>query len=208
MKPTEEELNQKRLNQPLPKTGLFLELVSAESTIAGSVVLPKWSPPPGRVLDIGCKSGYMISILEQVGYEAEGIDLMQEFAYMGMAMYRKITVGDVSYIDEYFPPEYFDCLYGSHILEHLDDPQDALRRMRKIIKPLGIALFLIPIESINLERMVETENRHRYFFPDEVSIQAIIPNGWWLEQLVDINTQNPQLESQWCLILKATEASI
>ncbi len=50
---------------------------------------------------------------------------------------------DVSEIQ--FPDGYFDAIYCSHVLEHVQDDRKAMREFARVLKPDGWAILLVPI---------------------------------------------------------------
>ena len=54
----------------------------------------------------------------------------------------KMDITDIQY-----PDEAFDAIYCSHVLEHVSDDRAALREMRRVMKPRGWALILVPITA-------------------------------------------------------------
>jgi SAM-dependent methyltransferase len=50
---------------------------------------------------------------------------------------------DVTAIDR--PDASFDVVYASHVLEHVPDDRQALRELRRVLRPDGWALFLVPM---------------------------------------------------------------
>lgn len=52
--------------------------------------------------------------------------------------------GDANQLSRYFPPESFDYLHGSHVLEHMDDPTAALRDWLTLVKPGGYVIQTVP----------------------------------------------------------------
>ncbi len=51
-----------------------------------------------------------------------------------------------------FADQEFDCLYASHVLEHIKDDQKALAEIKRVLKPNGIAILPVPIvEEITIE---------------------------------------------------------
>jgi SAM-dependent methyltransferase len=46
-----------------------------------------------------------------------------------------------------FPDESFDVIYCSHVLEHIVDDRKAMSELRRILKPNGWAILLVPITA-------------------------------------------------------------
>ena len=51
---------------------------------------------------------------------------------------------DAEETDHYFAPEKFDIIFSSNMLEHLPNPEKALKGMHRILKNDGIMIHLIP----------------------------------------------------------------
>ena len=60
-----------------------------------------------------------------------------------------------------FPDASYDFVYASHVLEHVPDDRKALREIRRILKPSGIAVLPVPLYA---ERTVEygAANPHEF----------------------------------------------
>jgi SAM-dependent methyltransferase len=80
----------------------------------------------GRVVDIGSGSSLVVP-------DAEPFD---------------IEHGDANRIDELRSAEAYDCVHGSHSLEHMIDPVDALDRWWRLIKPGGYMVIVVPEEDL------------------------------------------------------------
>jgi SAM-dependent methyltransferase len=52
--------------------------------------------------------------------------------------------GDANRLDELLPSSSFDYLHASHVLEHMTDPADALRRWIMLLRPGGHAVIMVP----------------------------------------------------------------
>lgn len=52
--------------------------------------------------------------------------------------------GDANHLSRYFPKESFDCLHGSHVLEHMHDAKAALRDWLTLVKPGGYVVQTVP----------------------------------------------------------------
>lgn len=51
--------------------------------------------------------------------------------------------GDVTRLP--FPDAAFDCIYASHVLEHVPDDRQAMRELRRVLRPGGWAILQVPI---------------------------------------------------------------
>lgn len=52
--------------------------------------------------------------------------------------------GDANRLSSYLPAEHFDYIHGSHVLEHMHDPDAALRDWLRIVKPGGYVIQTVP----------------------------------------------------------------
>lgn len=50
---------------------------------------------------------------------------------------------DITDID--FPDDSFDVIYCSHVLEHIEDDRKAMREFRRVLRPGGWVLLLVPV---------------------------------------------------------------
>ena len=79
------------------------------------------------------------------------------------------------------PDASFDMVYCSHVLEHVPDDRRAMREIRRVLKPGGIALILVPIiadhtfedpsvtDPAERERLFGQEDHVRRYGPDVVN---------------------------------------
>jgi 2-polyprenyl-3-methyl-5-hydroxy-6-metoxy-1,4-benzoquinol methylase len=79
---------------------------------------------PGRVLDVGCSSGYLAEHLQ-----ARGVS---------------VHVGDVETMELPFEPASFDAVLCGDLIEHLRDPQAFLARVRPLLRPGGRLVLSTP----------------------------------------------------------------
>lgn len=47
-----------------------------------------------------------------------------------------------------YDDNYFDFIYCSHILEHVPDDIKAMRELRRVLKPDGVALIMVPMNGV------------------------------------------------------------
>ena len=94
-----------------------------------------------RVLDVACGPGHMISMTEQAGYAAFGID--QSHAMLGLATTRvrapKLAQADATHLP--FASGSFDLVNSSGLIEYLSDPVSMMREAWRVVKPGGTVMI-------------------------------------------------------------------
>lgn len=98
----------------------------------------------GKVLDIGCGRGHMLSELRKRKWDVEGIEYSEKssvFARKVLNLPIKICP-DMNYSN--YPDNYFDVITLWHCLEHIQDPKVLLATIQKILKKDGLLLIEVP----------------------------------------------------------------
>lgn len=104
----------------------------------------------GRLLDIGCNEGRGLALYTRNGFAAEGLELNSNAAARARA--RGFTVHE-KLVEDYEPVERYDVAVLSNVLEHTLDPRDALRHVKRILKPGGQVWISLPnVDSALAER--------------------------------------------------------
>jgi SAM-dependent methyltransferase len=81
---------------------------------------------------------------------------------------RAMTVMDIENIQ--MPDASFDVIFCSHVLEHVDDDRRAMREFRRVLKPTGWAILLVPItadRTIEDATVTDPAERLRLFGQDD-----------------------------------------
>jgi len=97
----------------------------------------------GRVLDIGCSSGGFLGYLKGGPWELYGIEASGPTAERARSVTgAEVFAGDV--LDAEFPPNWFDVITCSDVMEHLYDPGAVFQSVSHWLKPGGIFYVFVP----------------------------------------------------------------
>ncbi|MDM9383297.1 class I SAM-dependent methyltransferase [Chlorogloeopsis sp. ULAP01] len=96
----------------------------------------------GRLLDVGCGSGWSSYLLSQEGYQVVGIDLNAEaFECPNVP---NLTLVSGSAMNLPFEDASFDVVASHQAIEHIPEPQKAIMEMIRVLKPGGILCIVGP----------------------------------------------------------------
>ncbi len=115
--------------------------------------------PAPRLLDVGCGTGIALEELAGTG-RAFGIDLVwQALAYTRQRdPALPLAQGDVTRLP--IAGACVDAVLAFDVIEHLEDDLAALREIRRVLRPGGVALINVPAFT-SLWSGKDTANRHR-----------------------------------------------
>jgi 2-polyprenyl-3-methyl-5-hydroxy-6-metoxy-1,4-benzoquinol methylase len=101
-------------------------------------------PFPGegaRMLDVGCGNGRVMMQLRSVGWQVSGVEPDPKAAAQAVAAGLDVKVG---LLEDSLPGTHFDAITMSHVIEHLHDPLETLRRCARVLKPGGVISIATP----------------------------------------------------------------
>ncbi len=97
----------------------------------------------GRVLDVGCGTGYVINELRTFGWDVEGVDPDLEAADVAWKAFG-LKIGTGMLEDQSYPSDKFDAVLMNHVIEHVHDPVNLLRECHRILRPGGLLVVATP----------------------------------------------------------------
>jgi SAM-dependent methyltransferase len=96
----------------------------------------------GRLLDVGCATGRFLQQMAAVGWRVSGIEFDPVAAAKARTVTPDVVVGDPAEVE--LPAAGFDLITAFHVVEHLPDPAEALRRMLRWLAPGGLLIVEVP----------------------------------------------------------------
>ena len=98
--------------------------------------------PPARLLDVGCGRGELASWFSQRGWSVAGVEPSREACAQAAAVGIEAHCGTLD--DAPWPVAAFDAITFNHSLEHIPDPEAALRQARELLAPGGLIVVSVP----------------------------------------------------------------
>lgn len=128
-----------------------------------------------KILDIGCGDGNVTQIYLEKG-EVYGIDI-SPFALKAAAKKGiKTSLQDLNNLPLKFPENSFDYVIATDVAEHLIDPVNLLKEVKRVLKKNGMFILTVP----NFARI---GNRFRMFAGDPIDLLHWSKYGDELEHL-------------------------
>ena len=121
--------------------------------------------PRGRLLEVGCGHGLLLDEARHRGWAVEGLEIAgasrAHAASLGLDV-RDATLEDASGA--------YQAVVLADVLEHLDDPVGALRRVAELLVPGGAALIVTPDPASTTARLAGSRwwgylPSHTYLIP-------------------------------------------
>jgi 2-polyprenyl-3-methyl-5-hydroxy-6-metoxy-1,4-benzoquinol methylase len=145
----------------------------------------------GRVLDVGCGRGHLLTAMAQRGWECYGTELS---AFPGDERPQPPGAGRVTILRgavEDLPLEhaFFDIVSIWHVLEHVRNPSTTLQTIARTLKQGGVLALAVPNYS-SLQRIVFGKHwfhldcpRHLYHFRRDLLLNWLDEYGLTVEKV-------------------------
>lgn len=123
----------------------------------------------GRLLDIGCATGFLLDEARKAGWEVHGIELSEWAVGYAKEKLHIDTIFHGILKNAHFPDNYFDAVVMKDSIEHLTDPKGTLIEIRRILKSSGILCVNTPnidslIGKVLKARWWGVKQSHLYYF--------------------------------------------
>ncbi len=131
----------------------------------------------GRLLDIGCATGFLLDEARSRGLEVHGIELSKwAVKYAKERLNLNVFKGTLSKAK--FPSTHFDVIVMADLLEHLPQPKETLLEVRRILKDDGILYISTPDISSFLSQFLEAQwwgiNAYHLFYFSKKTLNDLL----------------------------------
>jgi 2-polyprenyl-3-methyl-5-hydroxy-6-metoxy-1,4-benzoquinol methylase len=159
-----------------------------------------------RLLDIGCGTGGFGRTLRRLGGNRElwGVEPVVPAADLARSVYDEVRTGSFPDPSMDLPRGYFDAVFLLDVLEHMVEPEDALRALHPLVTENGVVVASIPNARhfdvwwplVRHGRWTYTESglmdrTHLRWFTSSSMREMFERCGWQVEGLVGINRSEP-----------------
>ena len=137
------------------------------------------------ILDIGCGTGALINELQKYG-KVVGIDRSEEA--LNFCRERGITdvkLGSAAKIPE--SDKKYDAVMALDLLEHLDDDREAMREIKRVLRPDGIAIIFVPAFMF-LWGVTDVASEHKRRYTKKELISKLTKEGFEIKRASYFNT--------------------
>jgi 2-polyprenyl-3-methyl-5-hydroxy-6-metoxy-1,4-benzoquinol methylase len=107
----------------------------------------------GKILDIGCADGMFTKVIldKSKAEKIIGIDVLENSINWARKHWKKekrmeFVVADAHKLP--FKSRNFDTVVALEVLEHVFEPVKVLQEIKRVLKPKGYVVFLVPAETI------------------------------------------------------------
>ena len=98
---------------------------------------------PGSMYEVGCATGYVLSELKKIGWSVAGCDPSASAAIVALDLYN-IEIQTGLFDDIEIAKESTDLVLISHVLEHIYQPVDFLKKANRMLSEEGYLLVEVP----------------------------------------------------------------
>jgi len=95
-----------------------------------------------RVLDVGCGVGQVVARLNEAGFEAYGVDVSEPNIERAKKHCPRCQVYDGKQLP--FADGFFSSAGALNVLEHVDEPEDFIRELVRVVEPGGKVVLSSP----------------------------------------------------------------
>lgn len=98
----------------------------------------------GRLLDVGCATGYLLEAAQTHGWAPYGVEYAAYAAAIAQKKFGSAAIFNGTLEQCSFPENFFDAIVMSDLIEHVRRPQETLLKAKTLLKEDGLLLIVTP----------------------------------------------------------------
>lgn len=136
----------------------------------------------GKLLDVGCATGFLLDEAQRQGWEAYGVELSRWAVNFAREKFH-LNIFEGALKEAGFPYNYFDAIIMLDSVEHLTDPLETFKEVRRILKPNGVLCVSTPDINSFLSRILGArwwgiQQSHLYYFSKKTLAKMLDAAGF------------------------------
>ena len=160
------------------------QLVQLSDSVRALRVLNQLFPGRGRLLEVGSHAGILLNRIRADGWQVVGLEPFRPLANFARKKHG-LEVIDGILPNPALPSGHFDAVIMLHVIEHMPDPAENIRELRRVLKPGGVLVVETPrFNSLSFkilgrhERSIQNCPGHIYFFTEQSLRRTFEGNGF------------------------------
>jgi 2-polyprenyl-3-methyl-5-hydroxy-6-metoxy-1,4-benzoquinol methylase len=140
----------------------------------------KFSIERKKIIEIGCGRGEYLSLMQQFGVEAYGLEYSAESVMQCVKNGLNVSKGFIQKSTDRLDDAPFDAFFILNFLEHLPDPNSTLRGIYNNLTDAAMGLVEVPNFDMILQNKLFSEfiGDHLFYFTKETLSETLRINGF------------------------------
>jgi SAM-dependent methyltransferase len=161
-----------------------------------------------RLVDVGCSAAFFLKLAHARNWEVQGVEV-SDFGVKFSTEELKVPVFQGFLQDAHFPDESFDAVFSSHVIEHVGNPVALLLEMRRILRPGGALITVLPTQFASPSYRLfakwtgEGPPRHVSYFTKRVFEARLQKLGF----SIHFSRQNVELQKVLSILLRRHDST-
>ena len=124
----------------------------------------------GKALDVGCGAGHLLTLMSKEGLRVHGLEITEKLA---KALQNDFKIYCCEIGDKKLSKNKYDLITSNHVLEHIEDIDNFIKNLNKLLNNNGHALLAVPYISGLIPNILRSKwyglgyGQHLNFFSNE-----------------------------------------
>ncbi len=137
----------------------------------------------GRLLDVGCATGYLLEAAQVNNWAPYGVEYAAWAAAIAQKKFGNEAIFNGTLEQCSFPENFFDAIVMSDLIEHVRRPQETLLKAKTLLKDDGLLLIVTPDTAALSNRLMGKRWTHykpeHFFYFNHRSFQYLARESGW-----------------------------